>query len=247
MTNLTKPATAGATIPETLHLPPLPEAMAIYLRRREAWQAERDRFRDASPAEREAIFVGAAPPVPALDHAGRAHLAAAERALAPLLAPVSAPSLAAWLAPINARCCNPQGAEDFRIKVAALHDALRDLPGGAFTAEARRRVAGDFFPGPDAIRRAVAPEARRLRLMAAGITSASRDTASGGEAHPSPAEREAQDRRDWSDAARVRLSIEHARGSPLASIHLRMIEKALTRHAPHLLPMLNEPAGVEVA
>jgi hypothetical protein len=174
--NALTPRTASAlSIPDRLLLPALPAAAAAFVSRLDGWLEQRQRRDEAERRARESdkpnpailreledTFVPAKPARPFLTDADRQMLAAALADMDARLAPVTAPVLAAWLAPINAVVRNPQSREDFQTRVLGLADLLADLPAGAFTAEARRSMAPDFFPSVGEIRRAVEPNARAL-------------------------------------------------------------------------------------
>lgn len=77
-----------------------------------------------------------------------------------MLQPVTYPLMLAWLTPINFACRNMQQPDEFSARVSAMTEMLCDLPGAAFTAEARRRMdSNGFFPSAHDIRQAVEPVA----------------------------------------------------------------------------------------
>ncbi len=153
---------SGVAIPERLVEPAVSPAAASYIGASIAREAERAAFAAASPTQRETMFVSPIPARPALTRQQVAECERAADAIAWHLRPVSLPHLAAWLAPVNAAVRNPQSRDDMMARVVALHEMLGDLPGGAFTADTRRRLRPDWFPSAGEIRAVVEPGARLL-------------------------------------------------------------------------------------
>ena len=170
MSAMTKHGANGTVaIPASLPLPVLPPAADAYLRNAAQYAAQRARIAAAAPPEREAMFAGLLPSVPDLGCDDRAAARRALAALDDMARGVSLATLAAWLAPVNAAVRNPQNQPDFEARVHGLRELLSDVPAGAFTAESRRRLAPDFFPGPGDIRRALEPDAARITSHAAAL------------------------------------------------------------------------------
>jgi hypothetical protein len=178
---------AGAMIPAGNIAPAMPPVLVDYLRMLEVHAAERAawakaeeaaRFRrSGDPDPREQVFVGKPPSVPALDEAGRLMADAALRGYERARAPLSLGVLTAWLMPLIPAVRNPPSEEEMPAKVVGLATLLDDLPAGAFTAETRKAIEGDWFPSAGEIRRAVEPEARRLASMADLLREVSRPPA----------------------------------------------------------------------
>lgn len=169
-------------IPDRLFMPALPAPAASYLARLDTWAEERARFAAAkhhaeverrghpdAMAELSNVYVSPKPRLPVLTDNDRAAIAAAIADLEARLAPISAARLGEWLAPINAAVRNPQNRDDFTTRVRGMAEVLNDLPMGAFTAEARRALALDFFPGAGEIRRAVQAGADALAAKRAAL------------------------------------------------------------------------------
>ncbi len=162
MTEIVARTAAGApAIPPHLPLPAMPEPVARFVRGLDAHAAERARFHAATPEQRESMHP-IAPTMPRLSEAERAEAARVLAQMASPLAPVSLATLRAWLAPVNAGCRNPQDQRDFEIRLRGIWTLCEDLPAGAFTADARRGLP-EFFPAALDVRKAVEPNARRLR------------------------------------------------------------------------------------
>lgn len=154
-------------IPPHLPLPPMPATVASYLRGAEAHVAERARFAAATPEQREGQHL-MPPRLPVLTTNEAAEARRLAAGMAGAMAPVSLATLRAWLAPVNAASRNPQGREDFEVRVAGIHAVCDDLPAGAFTTDARRLLPA-FFPAGADVREAVAPGAGRLRAAHAAL------------------------------------------------------------------------------
>jgi hypothetical protein len=174
----------AVAIPAAAPAPTLPPLVASYLRdvevyadQRAAWAKaeEAARFRrSGDPDPREQVFVGKPPALPALDEAGRAVAKAALEAYDAALLTLTPELLTAWLLPLARVVRNRPSGQDLVAMVRQLVEVLDDLPAGAFTAETRRRLEGDWFPSAGEIRRAVEPEAARLRDMAKLLREVSR-------------------------------------------------------------------------
>lgn len=164
MNQISLPNKPGA-IAERLMIPELPAPVAQYERFSASDNLDWANWDAATPDERETIHPPLSryrrPPMITAEQAALTDLAA--RAHADLMAPVRIETLMAWLGPVNGASRNPQPAEDFAARCWSLHEMLGDLPGGVFTAAARRRLGG-FFPGSDDIRAAVAAEQAALQL-----------------------------------------------------------------------------------
>lgn len=100
----------------------------------------------------------------------------AAEALDELLSPVSPELVVAWLMPINLASKNVQTPDEFHMRATAIAEMVADLPGAAFTVEARRRIGGNgFFPSHAEVRAAVEPVAsewRRRRNALRGLRRA---------------------------------------------------------------------------
>jgi hypothetical protein len=175
MNQLTRPLRAanGAVAVQSYFAPPaLPPRLMKYLDSAAEHAAVRARWAAASPDERECMFVGPLPQLPVLTDAERDECVEAQHHLDSLMSPLAIEILANWLVPLNAAVRNPQGQEEFRTRVVALSELLADQPRGAFTAEARRRLSGDWFPSAAEIRAAIAPDVAALRARATAIRAA---------------------------------------------------------------------------
>lgn len=83
-------------------------------------------------------------------------------------------TIAAWVERIIALIGHPSAADEIEVKVAALSDALRDLPRRCFTAASADAVAvaaGRFFPDLASIRATISPEADDLRREARALSA----------------------------------------------------------------------------
>lgn len=144
---------------------------------------------------------------------------------------------AVFLAQSNAAACNPQGSEDFGIKVRAIVSKVGDTPIGALTMDTHRRIGGDFFPGPETIRKAAEPSVRRLRATHAALVMMVRDTTAlqqaGGAAEGEDAARlEAEKRRHFSDPERIREAAHRARMSRRGPAALAALAASIRHWAP---------------
>jgi len=163
-------ANLASSVPARLPVPPLPDAVRIYLRALETERADRVRFAAASPDDRERIHVAAAM-VPILSDADRTAAEAAARAIHGETSPIDLRAFLAWLEPVNAAVRNPQPREDFAARARGLYQMLDDLPRGAFTADARRALPA-FFPSAADIRSAVEPGANLMLATLRAIQAA---------------------------------------------------------------------------
>ena len=166
-------STGALDIHARVEAPPLPAKVAAHVRAVAAIAAERERFYTLSLEARENAFVPRLPPAPALSSA---ELEDVERAIGEMeqrLQPISLALLRLWLGPVNAAVRNPQSQEDFAARCHGLIALLDDLPSGAFTRDARRALP-NFFPAAADIREAVEPDARRLRVLLAGLEAVQR-------------------------------------------------------------------------
>lgn len=153
----------AVAVPQSVTLPAVPPPVAVYEQGASQWHAARQRWLQAGDREREGMFVGRPPRPPILRPDERAAAETALERMAPLLEPIGFAGFCAWLAPVNAAVRNPQSREDFRERARGLHAMLDDLPAGAFTHDARKRLPA-FFPAAENIRAAVRPDADRLAL-----------------------------------------------------------------------------------
>lgn len=117
------------------------------------------------------MYLGSRPIPPALTGPDRDAAVQAIRAMDGPLSPVTLAQLGDWLAPVNLASRNPQPEREFAARVRGIAAMVDDLPCGAFTAETRRSLPG-FFPSADDVRKAVEPEARRLRAKADALDAA---------------------------------------------------------------------------
>lgn len=163
-------AKGAAAIPPHLPMPVLPAPIRQYLRDAEAYAAERARFYVATPEERERMHL-IGPKMPRVSKAEREEVNRVLIQMTEQLAPVSLATLCAWLAPVNAACRNPQPREDFEIRLRGIFTLCEDLPVGVFTADARRSLP-EFFPSAGDVRKAVEPNARKLRAAADALERA---------------------------------------------------------------------------
>lgn len=157
-------------VPERLQMPSLPDAVRIYVNAAQTEAEQRARFIAASPEERERMHVSPAM-VPVLSERDRSDAEAAAQAIQAQLAPISLAAFRAWLAPVNAAVRNPQEEDEFALRCSGMHMLLDDLPRGAFTAEARRKLPA-FFPSAQDIRDAVEPGGKRLLATQRAIRKA---------------------------------------------------------------------------
>lgn len=162
---------AAVAIPERVTLPPTPPPVVVHEQGVAQWNAARRRWGAAAEREREGMFVGLPPRPPVLRPDERRAAETALVQMAPMLAPIDLPGLFAWLGPVNAAVRNPQSREDFDLRCRGLHALLDDVPAGAFTHEARKRLPA-FFPAADDIRAAVKPDAERLVLRRSALQDA---------------------------------------------------------------------------
>lgn len=164
-------ASGAIAIPPTVALPPVPPAITAHLSAVAVHAEAVARWRAATELERSAMHIGPEPQLPALTEDEAAEVERAREALDRELVPVSLEVLRTWLGPVNAGVRNPQGKEDFAVRCFGLHALLDDLPNGAFTSDARRRLPS-FFPAADDIRKAVQADANRLSALKAAIVAA---------------------------------------------------------------------------
>lgn len=237
MNAITTRPTGGAAIPETMILPPMPDRFLAHLDRCAAWDDDRVRFSAATPQEREGMLVGPPPVPPAITADERAQTAAALAAVERMMRPATLGEWAVFLAQSNAAACNPQGSEDFGIKVRAIVSKVGDTPIGALTMDTHRRIGGDFFPGPETIRKAAEPSVRRLRATHAALVMMVRDTTAlqqaGGAAEGEDAARlEAEKRRHFSDPERIREAAHRARMSRRGPAALAALAASIRHWAP---------------
>jgi hypothetical protein len=150
---------------------PLPGPVETYIKAVAAFADQHARWMAASPEEREGMYLGSRPVPPALTGPDRDAAVQAIRAMDGPLSPVTLAQLGDWLAPVNLASRNPQPEREFTARVRGIAAMVDDLPCGAFTAETRRSLPG-FFPSADDVRKAVEPEARRLRAKADALDAA---------------------------------------------------------------------------
>lgn len=153
MTALTQRRSPGATIAAIVPADPkMPTAVSHALSRALEPVTGRGRYGEDDP--------GFAMTPPALSEADwRAAREGAAHFDALLAEPVTRDHLASWLMPVNAASRNPQGPQEFLLRVEGIASMLDDLPAAAFTHETRRRLATGFFPSHEDIRAVIQPVA----------------------------------------------------------------------------------------
>jgi hypothetical protein len=189
-----KPGTVA--IPDENLAPMVPRAVRAYLAdcvvvrdQRATWEKaeETARFRRSDdPDPREKLYVGRIPTLPVLDEVGRMIAEDALQDCQRALAPVTRDVLFMWLSPLAQVVRNPIPPAMLAENVRALFALLDDLPVGAFTTETRKRIEGDWFPSAGEIRRAVEPEAARLRDLASVLHEVSKPPATPKQREPLP-------------------------------------------------------------
>lgn len=147
----------------------LPAFAAPIVRDVLAWVSARDARGVLPPPDREGVHLGARPhpPIPN-DAEQRAAIAALER-LAPALAPATLADWDAFLRPVAAGCRNPPTGEDFEVRKRGIATCA-DLPRGALTPAARRRLKPGFFPGAEDVTAACEAEVRFLHIAKEVLT-----------------------------------------------------------------------------
>lgn len=173
MTSLEVRRAANGAVAVLAHLPlpPVPAKVARHMSELAAYAASRATWQAANPDQREDLWVGHPPRIPALISTERADAERAASVLAVELAPVAFDAFRAWLGVVNAAVRNPQPQADFGVRCLGLFATLDDLPTGCFTADARRDLPA-FFPSAADIRAAVEPGANTMRRMSATLDAA---------------------------------------------------------------------------
>lgn len=124
-------------------------------------------FSSADPEARDRATRYSPPPTPAMISEARAVV----HRFAAALRPPTRDALIAWARPINAAVRNPQGEQDFLIRVSAWAVMLADIPGACLTLESQRDALRlfQFWPSAADVFALLNPEAARLRRVVAAL------------------------------------------------------------------------------
>lgn len=138
---------------------------------------------DADSRDRAARY--GSPPTPAL-------IAEAEAAVPGFFAalkPIDRDALVAWAEPINAAVRNPQGRQDFLIRVSTWAVSLADVPARCFTPEAQREALRtfQFWPSAADVYALLAPQSAMLKAAAQAVRDIANQPQQAPASHERPA------------------------------------------------------------